>query len=146
ALLAVFDCGEHEGRAYRVREVMPDARDLEARMREGRLPPPFALSIAHEVAEGLAHIHARGGAHGWLTPKVVLVDSKNDVKVEVVGGDKLERLDPARGDARLQALSISPEEARGLPPTAASDVYALGCVLYRALAGVPPFDGELVQL
>ncbi|HZU95821.1 MAG TPA: FHA domain-containing serine/threonine-protein kinase [Planctomycetota bacterium] len=145
-LLAVFDAGEHDGRAYRVRESWPDARDLDARLREGRLPAGFALGIAQQVATGLAHIHAKGGVHGWLTPRVVLVNDTGAVKLEVVGGDRLLRLDPLRQDARLQALSISPEEARGLDATAKSDVYALGCVLYRALTGVPPFDGELAQV
>ncbi|MEZ0227359.1 MAG: protein kinase, partial [Planctomycetota bacterium] len=145
-LLAVFDAGEQEGRAYRIVEAWPDARELEERLREGRLPTRFALGVAQQVAAGLAYIHAKGGVHGWLTPRIVRVDETGAAKLEVVGGDKLIRLDPSRRDARLQALSISPEEARGLDATARSDVYALGCVLFRALTGVPPFDGELAQV
>jgi serine/threonine-protein kinase len=145
-LLAVFDAGEHEGRPYRIVESWPDARDLDARLREGRLAAGFALGIAQQVATGLAAIHSKGGAHGWLTPRVIRVNDTGAVKLEVVGGDKLIRLDPGRADARLQALSISPEEARGLDATARSDLYALGCILYRALAGVPPFEGELATV
>ena len=145
-LLAVFDAGEHEGRAYRICESWPDARDLEERLREGKLPEALALKVAEQVAKGLAHVHAKEGVHGWLTPRVIRVDDSAAVKLEVVGGDRLIRLDPLRADARLQALSMSPEEARGLDATAKSDVYALGCILFRALAGVPPFDGELAQV
>lgn len=145
-LLAVFDAGEHEGRAYRIVEAWPDARDLEERLREGRLPARFALGVTQQVAAGLSYVHAKGGVHGWLTPRVIRVDETGAAKLEVVGGDKLIRLDPSRRDARLQALSISPEEARGLDATAKSDVYALGCILFRALTGVPPVDGELAQV
>ncbi len=145
-LLAIFDAGEHDERAYRIVEAWPDARELEERLREGRLPHRFALGVAQQVAAGLAYIHSKGGVHGWLTPRVIRVDETGAAKLEVVGGDKLIRLDPSRRDARLQALSISPEEARGLDATARSDVYALGCILFRALTGVPPFDGELAQV
>jgi serine/threonine protein kinase len=145
-LLAVFDAGEHEGRAYRICEAWPDGRALEERLREGKLSEALALKVATQIAQGLAHLHAKEAVHGWLTPKVIRVDDAGATKVEVVGGDKLIRLDPLRADARLQALSISPEEARGLDPTAKSDVYALGCILFRALAGVAPFDGELAQV
>jgi pSer/pThr/pTyr-binding forkhead associated (FHA) protein len=143
ALLAVYDVDEHEGRAYRVREVMEHSRDLEVRIREGKLAPSFALGVAQQVAAGLAHMHERGGVHGWLTPRTILVGELATVKLEVVSGDKLLRLDPERSDARLQMLSISPEEARGLDPTPKSDVYALGCILYRALSGTAPYEGDL---
>jgi serine/threonine-protein kinase len=145
-LLAIFDAGEYEGRAYRVCEWWPHARDLEERLREGRLPAAFTLRVAEQVATGLAHIHAKGGVHGWLTPRIIRVDDAGTVKVEVFAGDRLPRIDPLRTDARIQALSISPEEARGLDATARSDVYALGCIVFRALAGVPPIDGELAQV
>jgi serine/threonine-protein kinase len=142
SLLAIYDAGEHDGRAYRVREVLGVARDLDVRLREGALDFALAASVARHVALGLAYIHARGAVHGRLTPKAILLDERNVAKLEFVGGGDRDRLDPGRPDARLQALSASPEEARGLEATAASDVYALGCILYRMLLGIPPFDGD----
>jgi serine/threonine protein kinase/superfamily II DNA/RNA helicase/very-short-patch-repair endonuclease len=113
-----------------------------------RLPVLKAVTIAEQIAEGLKIAHRAGVVHRDLKPANIMIAKDEVVKVldfgvglildDVDGGQRLTSSDMTIGTARY----MPPEQVQAKPVTPASDLYALGCVLYEMLAGAPPFDGE----
>jgi len=97
------------------------------------------LQVLSGVAEALAHVHARERHHGLLTPAAVLVDAKGRVKLRGLGEPADARLQPYSRLATVRGCYASPEEARGGPSTAASDLYSFGLLACRILSGELPF-------
>lgn len=144
-ILTVHDVGEHEGVPYLVAECL-EGETLRARLAHGALPAPLATRIALAIARALAAAHARGIVHRDLKPENVFVCSDGRVKVLDFGLAELRA--PMSGaetaDTRLvvgTAAYLAPEQVRGEPADARSDLYALGIVLYEALTGAHPFRG-----
>ena len=110
----------------------------------GRLPDVAAARIFLELVTALASLHSTELTHGALKPSNVFLGG--DGRVTLLGlGSGLDGLqDSRRREAMLSAPHyLSPEEiSGGAPLGAATDVYALGCLLFDALVGHPPFPGE----
>jgi eukaryotic-like serine/threonine-protein kinase len=140
----LFDYGEADGRPFMVLEYLGGGT-LEDRLVPGEpYPREETERIARELAAGLAHAHARGLIHRDLKPANVLFDDEGVAKIadfgiaRLVGSGTLTEAGTLLGTAAY----ISPEQAQGLPATAASDVYSFGVILYRMLAGRLPFESE----
>lgn len=137
---AVFDTATDREWLYTVFEACPGV-PLARRLEVG---PAFdreaALGVVRDLAQALAHVHARGQVHGLLSPSAVMVDGAR-VKLTGLGEPAGARLRKHRPDAPLVARYASPEEARGQPATTASDVYSLGALALHLLTGQPPYDG-----
>ena len=144
-VLPVHAAGLDGDRAYVVmRYVAGD--DLRTLVRsEGPLPPRRAVAIVVQIAEALDAIHAAGYVHRDVKPANVLVDHRDHAYVADFG--------LARAAAATSGLTGSghwvgttdfaaPEQIRGDPVDARTDVYALGGVLYFLLCGTPPFAGR----
>ena len=111
------------------------------------LTPAAALALLTPLAGALDHLHAQGMAHGDLKPGNVLVPRPGQVLVIELGlapllarSNSIKMLDRGLHFGTLEYLA--PEQRWGTPPTRQSDLYALGVILYEALAGRPPFRAE----
>jgi len=111
---------------------------------EGALPEPRVRSIGKQIAGALAALHAAGYLHGDLKPENLRLDAEGRAVLLDLGfaralaeGGRARGHGPAPGAGSLPYLS--PEQARGEAATRASDVFALGVVLYEISTGLHPF-------
>jgi serine/threonine protein kinase len=127
--------------------VMPLYRggSLAARLRaEGRLGVDETVDLAAQIAKGLDALHARAIVHRDVKPSNVLLDGAGVAALADFGlargadSTQLTREGQLVGTAHY----LAPELIEGKDATPASDVYALGCVVYECLAGQPPFTGR----
>jgi serine/threonine protein kinase len=140
----VYDVGKQAERYYIVMEFVP-GEDLRRKVEtETRIPMRQALDIARQVAQGIGSAHRKGLVHRDLKPGNILISPTGEVKVADFG---IARIMATTGYTEPGIVwgttaYLSPEQVRGDQATPASDVYALGVVLYEMLAGEPPFQGE----
>ncbi|MFD5127997.1 protein kinase domain-containing protein [Streptomyces olindensis] len=114
---------------------------------ESQLPISWAAAIGAQIAAGLAAAHARGVVHRDLKPANVMLTRGGTVKVLDFGmGSIVDDPDQTRltstGVSVGTARYMAPEQCQAKQVTQAADLYALGCVLYEMLVGVPPFTSE----
>ncbi len=152
-VLAVYDVGSHESLPYIVSELL-EGDTLRTQIRAGGLTPRKAIEHAVQIARGLAATHQRGIVHRDLKPENVFVTRDGHVKILDFGLAKLR--DEAASDPEEETAThetrpgvvvgtvpyLSPEQVRGLPADARSDIFALGAVLYEMLARRRAFTGE----
>ena len=143
-VVTVFDYGEDPSGPYIVMELV-DGEDLATIIRRsGALPPRQAARIAAAVARALAAAHARGLVHRDVKPGNVLIGRDGQVKVVDFGiARALSEAQMTLPGTTLGSVHyFSPEQARGEPATASSDIYSLGIVLYELLTGSRPWEGD----
>jgi serine/threonine-protein kinase len=143
-IAAVYDIGKHGDMPYIVMELVEGPNLQEVLKRDGALPVERAVKIAEQVCDALAHAHAKGIVHRDIKPHNILLADGDHVKVTDFG---IARARSAETITKTHAIIgtvayISPEQAKGEPATPASDLYALGVVLYEMLTGRVPFSGE----
>jgi serine/threonine protein kinase, bacterial len=107
----------------------------------GRLEPAQAVSIVGQIAGALAHAHARGFVHRDVKPSNVLMCGDHAYLADFGLAGRSEREDELTPSGTFVGTLdyVAPEVLRGERASASADVYALGCLLYELLAGVPPF-------
>lgn len=140
-LIPVHAAGEQDGRLYIVMRYVAGTDVHRALRRDGRLAPERAARVISQVAAGLDAAHAAGLVHRDVKPANVML-SGEQVYLADFGLSRLQSSDERFTDSGAWVGTVdymSPEHLRGEPTDARSDVYALGCVLYAALTGVPPF-------
>jgi serine/threonine protein kinase len=148
--LRVFDYGETgEGVFYIVMEFLQGQELAKLIRREGRLPIPRAVHVVRQVLHALMEAHSRGIVHRDIKPdNVMLVSLSYDpdyVKVMDFGiakmadsGDQITRVGLTLGTPRYMPI----EQLKGERLSPATDLYAVGLVLYEMLVGVPAFVGD----
>jgi hypothetical protein len=146
-LLALYDVGVHEGASYVVTELL-DGTTLRARLGVP-LPVARAVEIGADIAAGLAAAHDKGIVHRDVKPENIFLTRDGHVKILDFGlakyqpigdvGAAVEGL-PTEPGAILGTVGyMAPEQVRGKPVDARSDIFSLGIVLYEMVAGQPPF-------
>ncbi len=141
----LYDYGESDGRPFMVLEYLSGGSLEDLLRASGALPDEDTRRVAAEIAAGLAHAHARGVVHRDLKPSNVLFDEEGRAKLADFGIARMAAGAGTLTDAGTvlgTAAYISPEQASGLPATAASDVYSFGVLLFRMLTGRLPFESD----
>jgi beta-lactam-binding protein with PASTA domain len=142
-VVAIFDRGEWDGTYYIAMEYLP-GRSLKTVVREqGPLDPLRAIDIVAQILHAARFAHGRGVIHRDLKPHNVILDEEGRAKVTDFGIARAGASDMTlTGSIMGTAQYLSPEQAQGQAVSAASDLYAIGIVLYELLTGAVPFDGE----
>ena len=154
-ILTVYEIGENDGQHYISAEYI-DGKTLRERMKS-RLTFDETLSIMVQTAEALSAAHQAGIVHRDIKPENIMVRPDGYVKVLDFGLAKLSDFINSDSEDETKKLVktnpgvvmgtvtyMSPEQARGKPTDARSDVFSFGVVLYEMLTGRVPFNGETV--
>ncbi len=142
--LRAYGFGSDSGHVYIAYEYV-GGRTLREAMRAGELRDADAIEAAAQILDGLAHAHSRGIVHRDVKPSNVLLAEADEVSVRLLDFglaqfDEAETL-TAVGDVPGTLAYISPERLRGDEACSGSDVWAVGILLWEALAGKHPFWG-----
>ncbi len=145
-VVPIYYTGESDDGALYIAMRYVEGSDLRTLVRaEQRLDPARAAYIVSQVARALDAAHARGIVHRDVKPANVLLGANDHAYLTDFGLTK--RVTSHTGSTRdggwVGTLGyVAPEQIRGERLDARADVYALGCVLYHSLAGVPPYQRE----
>ncbi|HET7367930.1 MAG TPA: serine/threonine-protein kinase [Gaiella sp.] len=139
-----YDFGSDDGHVYIAYEYVR-GRTLRELIRSGELDDATAVELAAQILDGLAHAHRRGIVHRDVKPSNVLVEDGEALSARVLdfGLAQFDEADTltAVGDVPGTLAYISPERLDGSDASERSDVWAVGVILWEALAGSHPFWG-----
>lgn len=150
-IVSVYAAGEDSAALWLAMELVAGGSLERYGQRSTLLSPRVALSIVARVARALAHAHGRGVVHRDIKPSNVLLDLSADVvKLSDFGTARL--LDSQQTGTEIllgTPVYMAPELLAGSSANAASDLYALGVVLFELLTGRRPHEspsmGELLR-
>ena len=146
-ICTVYEIGESDGRAF-ISMAYLEGRELASEIAEGPMEVQRVLDLATQYADGLAEAHSKGIVHRDIKPANLFVTPNGRGVVLDFGLAQLASTDSrlTREGTTLGTVHyMSPEQTSGVEIDASTDVWALGCVLYEALAGHPPFRGHYEQ-
>lgn len=144
-IIPIYQVSEWRGLPYHVMQHFPESSLQTLLKRDGKTTLDRALSLALQIAQGLAQAHAKEIIHRDIKPANILLANEAQRAILTDFG-----LAQARDDLALTCSGIlagtphfmSPEQARGEEVDARSDLYSLGCVLFAMLTGHPPLHTE----
>ncbi len=143
-ICTVYEIDETDDGRLFIAMAFCEGETLKKKIEHGPLPLPEAVSIAAQIADGLAAAHAKGVIHRDVKPANVIVTPGGRLKLVDFGIAKL--ADQSRltreGTAVGTAAYMSPEQIRGDEIDARADIWALGVVLYEMVSGASPFAAE----
>jgi eukaryotic-like serine/threonine-protein kinase len=160
-ILAIYDIGVQDGAPYLVTELL-EGETLRQRLRGAALPLRKALDAAVQSVRGVAAAHDRGIIHRDLKPANIFLTNDGHVKILDFGLAKLIQPEASAGLGETQSPTrtadpvtqtgagvvlgtvgyMSPEQVRGKPADARSDIFALGTILYEMLSGKRAFEKD----
>jgi serine/threonine protein kinase/Tol biopolymer transport system component len=154
-ITAVYDIGTHEDAPYVVQELL-EGETLRAELAGGPFSSRKAIEYAQQIAQGLAAAHEKGIVHRDLKPENLFVTKAGRVKILDFGLAKLTEAEPGGQATSLPTATagtepgvvmgtlgyMSPEQVKGRPADARSDIFAFGAILYEMLSGKRAFHGD----
>jgi eukaryotic-like serine/threonine-protein kinase len=142
-VVAIYDTGEHLGRPFIVMELLPGTT-LRDEMRKGPLSEARAVDVITHVLRALHAAHTAGVIHRDIKPGNVLLTADGRAKVADFGIAKVATSSDLTANGLILGTPsyLAPECVTGDPATVASDIYAVGVVLYEAIGGRVPFSGD----
>lgn len=144
-IVRIYDYGEHEGSLFIVTQLV-DGGDLQTLVTgSGPLSPALAVDVVCQVLDALRDAHAVGVIHRDIKPANVLLRQRQgeveaflcDFGIAATAGASFTQTGGVAGSLPY----LAPERHEGQEATPASDVYAVGCLLWAALTGSAPFAG-----
>ncbi|MFF1822990.1 serine/threonine-protein kinase [Kribbella sp. NPDC058245] len=143
-VVTTFDVIEDGLDYWLVLEYVPAQSLAELIERRGPLPPHEAAAIGLQIAQAVQAVHATGVIHRDLKPANVLVTEDGVAKLADFGIAQRIWADATLTDSSTMGTpaQLAPEVANGAEPTAASDIFSLGAVIYTAVEGHSPFGTE----
>ncbi|MDH4190380.1 MAG: serine/threonine protein kinase [Betaproteobacteria bacterium] len=144
-IVTIYDVGKSGQFAYMAMEFI-DGEELRALLARSALPISQAVSIAAQVAEGLAFAHERGVVHRDVKPGNIMVVPGKPVKITDFGIARMRAAQSLTQTGMMLGSPkyMSPEQVLGKRADHHSDIFSLGVILYEMLAGAPPFSGDSV--
>jgi serine/threonine-protein kinase len=146
-IVTVYDVGKEGNVAYMAMEFI-EGEELRSLLASGRaLPVSQAVSIAAQVAEGLAYAHQHGVVHRDIKPANIMVLADGPVKITDFGIARMRASNDELTQSGMMLGSpkyMSPEQVIGKRADHRSDIFSLGVILYEMLTGSAPFTGENV--
>src|SRR5512136_1971603 len=154
-ITAVYDIGSHDSAPYVVQELL-EGETLRSVLAGGRLAPRRATDYALQIAHGLAAAHEKGIVHRDLKPDNLFVTKDGRVKILDFGLAKLTHTEEGSQATNLPTATagtepgvvlgtlgyMAPEQVRGRPADARSDIFSFGAILYEMLTGKRAFHGD----
>ena len=154
-ILSIHDYGSDGGAAYSVTELLV-GETLRRRILEGPIPWRKAIEIGAAIADGLAAAHAKGIIHRDLKPENIFLTTDGRVKILDFGIAQLVKQEPVPEGVDPTSLPtapmktdphsvvgtagyMAPEQLRGEPVDATTDIFSLGALLYEMTTGRPAF-------
>ena len=146
-IINIHDFDEHEGRFFLVMEWLEGESINTLLRRTGGQPlsPAFAWSVIEGAAAAIRHAHLNNVVHADINPSNIFITTTHDIKLLDFGVARCTNdLHETTEDKALWVTQTyaSPEVLSGLPPVFQDDIFSLGCIAYRMLAGKHPFGGS----
>lgn len=154
-IAVVYEVNSAENIPFIAMELVP-GETLKESLRAGPLAAPQLLKVCRQIAEGMWEAHRHGVYHRDIKPANVMMDSRACVKILDFGLSRFDQHEPNPSEtAETFATRISnenttggtvpymsPEQLRGEPADARSDIFSFGVLIYECLTGRLPFSGE----
>jgi serine/threonine protein kinase len=154
-ITAVYDIGSHDDAPYVVQELL-EGETLRALLAGGKLPPRKTIDYALQIAHGLSAAHDKGIVHRDLKPENLFVTNTGRVKILDFGLAKLTQVGEGSGpQTNLPTAAgtepgvvmgtlgyMSPEQIKGKPADARSDIFSFGAIFYEMLSGKRAFHAD----
>jgi serine/threonine protein kinase len=149
-IVQVYDTGVDDGRHYIVMEYVEGRSGAQILQRQGPIETESAAEIGIEACAGLDYAHRRGIIHRDVKPGNLMISGGpvggGEMTVKLTDFGIARAIEQTRitqvGSVVGTAAYLSPEQVRGEEATPATDVYALGVVLYQFLTGRLPYEGS----
>ncbi len=154
-ITAVYDIGQHDNAPYVVQELL-EGETLRVELSAGRFSPRKAIDYALQITQGLAAAHEKGIVHRDLKPENLFVTKEGRVKILDFGLAKLTQVGQSGAETNLPTGTpgtepgvvmgtlgyMSPEQVKGRPADARSDIFSFGAILYEMLSGKRAFHAD----
>ncbi len=143
-IVNLIDAGDVGGVSYIAMEYVDGQTLKELINQSGSIPQEDAVRYTLQILAALGHAHQRGIIHRDVKPQNVMISRSGQIKVGDFGiaGMADTKTLTTDGNVMGSVHYFSPEQAKGMKATTASDLYSVGVILYEMLTGHVPFEGE----
>jgi len=142
-VVPVLGAGEEGGLPYLVQALIAGGSLHDRLVKEGSLNLATTIRLLRGPAEGIDALHASGLIHRDIKPGNILLDGETAYVTDFGLAKDSQASNLTRPGQALGSLDyMAPEQIRGEEVSAATDIYALGCMIHECLTGTPPFGGR----